>query len=365
MTSISNSNALYLSAKEWVVTMVLVVLISGIIYYGWNTWEAFNPGPDYRETCWGEKNTDYWAHFRWSRFAAQSDYKVFLIGDSVIWGQEVNNDQTISHFLNAYYGDEIFANLGIDALFQAAFPGLFAYYGKYYSNVILQFNPHWLRDLDNDLRGRRKRFYHPRLVSQFNPHIHYNDYTLNERLGYKLENYVGLFALVHHIMVNYYENKSISSWMIANPYRNPFTAITFNAVPVMAKSQGKSLDWKTKKQKITSETFVDLSESIHWESFLEALTILRKRGIRFFVLLGPYNTYMLTPESRENLQTIVDGVKKRLDIDHVPYFDTMSGFLPSETFADDCHLLRDGHDLLARELLKDASFTGWLTHLRE
>jgi hypothetical protein len=362
---IPNSNAMILSFKEWGVTLVLVVLTSGIIYYGWNTWEAFNPCPDYRETCWGEKNTDYWAHFRWSRVAAQSGNKVFLIGDSVIWGQEVSNDKTISHFLNVNYGKDIFANLGIDALYQAAFPGLISYYGKYYSNVILQFNPHWLRDMDNDLRGKRKRFYHPRLVSQFNSHIQYNDYSLNERLGYKLENYVDLFSLVHHIMVNYYENKSILSWIIANPYRNPFTAITFKATPVMAKSQGKGLDWKTKKQKITSETFVDLSESIQWEFFLEALTILRKSGIHFFVLLGPYNTYMLTPESRENFQRILDEVKRRLDIDRVPYFDTMSGFLPSEIFADDCHLLRDGHDLLAHELLMDASFKVWMLHLRQ
>lgn len=364
-SSFSNSNAMILSLKEWVVTLVLVVLISGIIYYGWSSWEIFNPGPDYRETCWAEKMTDYWAHSRWSRYAAQSNYKVFLIGDSVIWGQEVNNDQTISHFLNEHYGEEIFANLGMDALFPTAFPGLIKFYGKSYSNVIIQFNPHWFEDVNIDLQGNRKRFYHPRLVTQFDSRIHYNDYSLNERLGYKVENYIGIFSLVHHIMANYYDNKSISTWMNDNPYRNPFTAITFQAAPIMAKSQGKGIDWKKKRQRITNFPFVVLSESIQWKYFLEAIDILQKRNVPCFVLLGPYNTYMLTPESRENLHALIDDVKKRLDIHRAPYFDTTSGFLPSETFADACHLLGDGHELLARILLKDASFEEWLANLRD
>jgi len=226
-SSISNSNAVILTIKEWVIAVVLLVGICTIVHVGWFRWERFKPGPDYRPPCWAEKMTDYWSHFRWSRYAARSNYKVFLIGDSVIWGQEVDSDHTISHYLNEQHGEEIFANLGIDALFQSAFPGIIKYYGKYYSNLIIQFSPHWIRDVNNDLRGNRERFYHPRLVPQFHPRIHYNDYTLNERLSYKIENYIGIFPLVRHMMVNYFDNKNVSAWMMEHPYQSPFRAVTF------------------------------------------------------------------------------------------------------------------------------------------
>jgi len=83
------------------------------------------------------------------------------------------------------------------------------------------------------------------------------------------------------------------------------------------------------------------------------------------VLLGPYNHYILTPESRESLYTLLDEVKRRLDERQVPYFNAVSDFLPSGTYADACHLLPDGHDLLARELLKDTCFKEWIAYLRD
>ena len=117
-SSISNSNALILSPVQWVITIFLFVIICTIVYIGWFSWEQFEPGKDFRPLCWDERMSDYWSHFRWSKYA-QERYKVFLIGDSVFWGQEVDNDQTISHYLNEHYEKEIFANLGIDGLFQA------------------------------------------------------------------------------------------------------------------------------------------------------------------------------------------------------------------------------------------------------
>jgi hypothetical protein len=57
-STFSNSSGMLLSLKEWIVALVLVVLISGFIYYRWDSWETFNPVADYRETCWDEKMTD-------------------------------------------------------------------------------------------------------------------------------------------------------------------------------------------------------------------------------------------------------------------------------------------------------------------
>lgn len=308
--------------------------------------------------------SNYWSHYRWTRYA-KSHYKVALIGDSVIWGQEVDNDQTITHFLNENYGEEIFANMGIDGLSQAGIRGLIKYYGKYYSNIILQFSPYWLADINRDLRGNLKRFRHPRLVPQFHPRIHYNNYTLNERLSYKLDHYLRIFPFVRHIMINYFENKSIAAWMIEHPYNNPFSAITFKAGEVTKEKRGKGLNWETQKMKLQNYKYIPLEESVQFECFLDTIKMLKRRNITFFILIGPYNPYVLIPESRERLYVLLGNVKCYFDEHKLPYFEAGSN-LPNSQFADGAgHMLYNGHDILSKELLKDARFQEWLQNLRE
>jgi len=362
-SSISNSNSVILSPKEWCVTIILFVVICSIIYIGWFRWEYFEPGSDYRPRCWAERMSDYWSHYRWTRYA-QSRYKVALIGDSVFWGQEVDNDQTISHYLNEHYGEEIFANMGIDGLFQTAIRGLVKYYGKYYNNVILQFSPYWLADVNRDLRGNIKRFRHPRIVPQFHPRIHYNNYTLNERLSYKFEHYTRIIPLVRHLIVNYFENKSVVRWMIENPYNCPFSAITFKAGEVMKESRGKSLNWETKEMKLQNHQFIPLEESVQFECFLDTIKRLKKQNVSVFIILGPYNPYILTPESRERLYSLIEDIKQYFEEKQLSYFEA-GAILPSEAFADGAgHMLYNGHDMLASDMMKDPGFSEWLRNLK-
>ncbi|MQY79739.1 MAG: hypothetical protein GH151_11180 [Bacteroidetes bacterium] len=359
-SSISSSNALILSPVQWVITIFLFVAICTFMYMGWFSWERFEPGKDFRPLCWDERMSDYWSHFRWSRYA-QGRYKVFLIGDSVFWGQEVDNDQTISHYLNEKYGKEIFANLGVDGLFQAGIRGLVKYYSNYYDNVLLQFSPYWLFDENRDLRGNIKRFRHPRLVPQFHPDIHYNNYSLNERLSYKLEHYLRIFSLVRHIIVNYYDNMSVAEWMIENPYKNPFKAITFKNDEVMREKRGKGLDWETKEYPLRDVPLVPLGESVQWECFIDTIEMFESRNISYFVLLGPYNAYILNQESRNRLYAHLKEVKNYFEEHSIPYFEAGDNILPSKMFADGAaHLLDKGHDILAAELLRDAVFREWL-----
>ena len=81
---------------------------------------------------------------------------------------------------------------------------------------------------------------------------------------------------------------------------------------------------------------------------------------RVFVLIGPYNHYMHTPGSQRRLFSTINILKKNLDDMKIPYFDTLRIEIPSDTFGDSCHLLKDGHILLAEELTKDAGFRKWL-----
>ena len=361
-SSISVSNAMLLSTREWIITVVSVAVLCGVIYYGWNSWETFEPGPDHRENCWAARQSDYWAYNRWIKYA-KDNYDFLLMGDSVIWGQEVRNDETISHYLNHYYGDDVFANMGNDGLFMAGIGGIVEHYGENLdnTNVVVQLSPLWMASLRRDLRGEKKsRYHHPRLIPQFSSRINYY-HDLNTRIGYFIEHYFRLFPFIRHLMANYYDNKSIASWMIDNPYKCPFSAITFKSSPVMDESQGKSIDWESKNYKQSGDPFVEPSESIQWECYRQALRGLQKKNSRVFVLIGPYNHHMHKPESRQRLFTMIEKLKKELDDMGIPYYDSFSIGLPSRTFGDSCHLLKDGHAILARSMLEDDLFRQWMS----
>jgi len=218
-----------------------------------------------------------------------------------------------------------------------------------------------------DLRGKGSdlwQFHHPRLVPQLDRRISYYR-GINERVGYLLENDLKLPPFVRHLMVNYFENKSVAAWLMDHPYRLPPGAITFRGAPMMKEKQGLGTSWSSRKEaEIWDNPFLSLDESIQWEFYLKALRLLRNKGCRVFILLGPYNTHCLTEKSRERGRAMIEAVKHRLDEMGYPYFDTTKGFLPSDQFADQCHLLKGGHMLLARALVDDAAFRKWLGGLK-
>ena len=364
--TVPNSNSIILTGREWLITIAIFLAFSFTVYNGWYHWEKLAVEPDYRSTCWEERMSDYWAYMQWSRYA-RSHYKILFIGDSVIWGQEVSNTETISHYLNAQLGkNEMVANLGIDGLTDTALDGIVTYYGDFLgkTNVILQFNPLWMASPTRDLRGKW-RFHHPRLVPQLDHRITYFK-NLNERVGYLFEHYLRLPPFVRHQMVNYFDNKSIAAWLMDNPYRFPLSAITFKSAPMMKEKQGLGKSWLDRKDggKLVDEPFLSLNESIQWECYLKALAKLKKRGVNGFILLGPFNTYALTPASRERFFVMMDAIKKELDRLGFPYFDSTRDLLPSREYGDNCHALADGHAVLAEAMVKDPAFQKWVAAIK-
>jgi len=364
-SSTSASNALILSGREWIIAIVLTALVTGTIYFGWGSWERYNPGPDHRETCWAELQSDYWAYMRWMK-TAKERYDILLLGDSVVWGQEVPNDETISHFINEELGSPRVANMGNDGLHLAGIHGAVQHYGDHLgdTNIILQCSPLWMTSPKRDLRGEKKaRYHHPRLIPQFDSRINYY-HDLNTRLGYLSEHSFRVFPFVRHLMANYFDNKSISSWMMDHPYKNPFSEVTFQAASVMAESQGKGLDWATKGMKESNEPFIDPETSIQFGLYLDALDLLEKKNANVFVMIGPYNQYYHSAESREKLFEMIGKMKAIFDKRGIPYYDTFTAEILSDTFADSCHLLPDGHKVVARELVMDAGFQSWLGNIK-
>src|ERR1043166_8719466 len=62
----------------------------------WKRLERFETGPDYRIPY--TLSRDYWLYER--RFEQVGSQRVTILGDSVVWGEYVSRDGTLSHFLN-------------------------------------------------------------------------------------------------------------------------------------------------------------------------------------------------------------------------------------------------------------------------
>ncbi len=366
--TLPNSNSVILTGREWIIAVALFLAVSFGLYLGWPRWEKLPLERDYRSTCWAERMSDYWAYAQWTR-AARACYRILQVGSSAVWGQEVPNTETLSHFINAELGRDDVANLGIDGLTNAAMTGLFRYYGRYLrnTNIILEFNPLWMSTPRRDLRGKGEdiwQFHHPRLVPQFDRRISYYR-SFGERLGYALEHRLRLPPFVRHLMVNYFENKSVGAWLMDHPYRSPLGAVTFRAAPMMKDRQGPGTPWFSRQDvEVRDDPFIQVDGSVQWDFYVRALRLLEKKGNNVFILLGPYNSYCLTESSRRHFFAMMDDVKKKLAELGYAYFDSTRDLLPSGEFGDQCHLLKDGHILLARALVKDPAFQRWLSHLK-
>ena len=87
--------------------MLIVVFAPSL----WKRVETFALEPDYRMPH--DLSNDYWLYERFAGLAADH-YDTLLIGDSVVWGEYVTRQETLSHYLNELAGQERYANLGLD-----------------------------------------------------------------------------------------------------------------------------------------------------------------------------------------------------------------------------------------------------------
>ena len=146
-----SSNALRLSGREWGAVAALVLVLVLLLPPLWKRLEPFTPSTDYRIPF--QSSADYWLFERYGR-AVAGRQRTLLIGDSVIWGQYVAADGTLSHHLNEQAGDERFANLGLDGTHPLALLGLYRDYGRTLEeeDVVLHLNLLWLSSPETDLR---------------------------------------------------------------------------------------------------------------------------------------------------------------------------------------------------------------------
>src|SRR5262249_47198297 len=197
----------------------------------WKKVERFQTGPDYRIPYALSK--DYWLYQR--RLQQTASTQLLVLGDSVVWGEYVRPDGTLSHFLNEQSGQAgQFLNAGVNGLFPLAFEGILRYYGQpvRHRKVIVHCNVLWMSSPKADLRTEKEeRFNHADLVPQFFPRLPCYRADLNHRLAAVIERHFPFSEWATHLQMAYFEQKDVPRWTLAeeggdppqypNAYKNP------------------------------------------------------------------------------------------------------------------------------------------------
>jgi hypothetical protein len=348
------SNGLRLRGREWLgLGLFAVMLVLGAPAL-WYRAERFALEPDYRIPH--DLSNDYWLYSCFAGLAADHD-DTLLIGDSVIWGEYVTRQETLSHYLGELAGQDRYANLGLDGAHPLALGGLIEFYADNVTGkkILLQCNPLWMSSRRADLQDdQASEFNHPRLVPQFAPSVPAYKAEISPRLGVLMERRLPSSRWTTHLQQAYYDRMDIPGWTLEHPYNNPFEPL-FRGLPLSDNSRRHvSQPWY--KSGITKQDYpwVDLKTSLQWQAFQGVVEYLQKRGNRVFVLVGPFNEHLLTPESLKRYQQVKATIAAWLREKHVPH--AIPEPLPSEQYGDASHPLAEGYKQLARMLTEDPFF---------
>lgn len=337
--------------------------------------ERFETGPDYRIPYTLSK--DYWLYER--RLQELPATNAVLLGDSVVWGEYVLPDGTLSHFLNQAAGQpDAFVNAGVNGLFPLALEGLVQHYGGalQHRKIILNCNLLWLSSPKADLQTKKEeRFNHSRLVPQFSPRIPCYRADASERLGVLIERNLPVLSWVNHLQNVSFNQKSIPDWTLEpgtgeppgrpNTYKNPLAQLTLRvpAAPANDPERGpasaRHQPWSTTGEGTTRFEWVTLESSLQWAAFQRLIRLLRARGNDVLVVVGPFNEHLMAAENRAPYRALRDGIAAWLRENQVPVL--VPEPLASPLYADASHPLTEGYRVLAQQLHRDAIFQEWKT----
>src|SRR6266487_6454173 len=93
-------NGMRLEARHWLTVAGLVTVVLLTTPWLWQKIEHFETGPDYRIPY--QLSKGYWLYQRGLQRITPTNIPV--IGDSMIWGEYVRPEGTLSHFLNEQSG---------------------------------------------------------------------------------------------------------------------------------------------------------------------------------------------------------------------------------------------------------------------
>ncbi len=348
---IAISNSMRLSPGQWSGIAVFTLAFMLISPRLWTQYEEFAIETDYRIPH--ELSQDYWLFERYAGLAIQK-YDRLILGDSVVWGEYVTRQETLSRYLNHPTGrPEWYGNLGIGAAHPLALAGLIEHYGGSIANkdVVLHCNPLWLSSPKSDLQDERfTDFNHPRLVPQFFPRLpSYHKEEVSHRLGVLVEQRFAFSKWTNHLQQAYYERSDIPAWTLEYPYGNPIEPLTHGLPPSDNARRYLPDPWYKRGLTKTDFTWVEMETSLQWPAFQRTVQTLQRRGNRVFVLVGPLNEHMMTPASLERYQKVKGVIKAWLVEKRIAHL--VPEALPSDQYADASHPLAAGYETLARQVI--------------
>ena len=377
---------LRLSPRQWLVVLALVAVFFVGASPGWKRRERFDHNDDYRVPY--ELSNDYWLyerHLQQSRDDASNP--IFVVGDSVMWGEYVRADGTLSHFLNEQHQDDNelnegdsahYINAGINGQFPLALEGLVRYHADPIRNqkVLLHCNLLWMSSPEADLSGEKEQtFNHAALVPQFRPRLACYRASREQRLGYMVRRRFEVLGWVTHLQNAYFDQQSVPKWTLAesseqpgtypNAYRNPLSQITGvvsgepSDDPQRGRSSERHRDWRAAGMQPQIFDWVAPVASQQWAAFQRLVQLLSSRGNDVLVVIGPFNETMLATSSRDGFQEWQTAVSDWLQTVNVPC--AVPKPLAAELYGDASHPLTDGYREMAKSLQNEVSFQRWLT----
>jgi len=303
---------------------------------------------------------DYWQYRRFARQAAAAN-EILVVGDSVVWGEYVDAGQTLAdHLTQISDGRAVFRNGGLNGLHPLAMQGLCHHYlgSPLPRRILLHFNPLWLTSPERDLQvSESLSFNHPDLVPQFLPRIPAYGAGLADRLSVTVERTWPWRQWVRHYRLRNLEGQDLQRWSLEHPCEWPQppsdTQLSFE------KTRQKPLPWTQRGIRPQDYPWVQLDSSLQWQAFRDLVGWLRDRNVETLVVVGPFNSHLLTPTAREGHERHVRAIENWLRAQ--PGLHVVNAtLLPSEQYADASHPLGEGYAMLATELAKDGAFRAFL-----
>jgi hypothetical protein len=359
-------NEMRLGASQWLAVLAIVAAFVLTAPRLWTHVEQFDTGSDYRIPY--QLSKDYWLYQRW--LTERSDpQQVAVIGDSVVWGEYVSRDGTLTHFLSAESArPDRFVNAGMNGLFPLALEGLIEHYARslHDRKVILHSNVLWMSSPQADLSDDQEQvFNHSRLVPQFRPHLPPYRADAAERLSVLIERHVGFFPWVGHLQSAYFDQQSIPDWTLeAARTRHASRLLALEVPGELENDPQRGLQsprhrpWTASGGQPTHFEWVALDTSMQWAAFQRLVRLLRQRGNDVLVIVGPFNEHMIAPAQRPPFHGLRDGIAAWLASEGVP--SIVPPILASLLYADASHPLTEGYAELARQISHDQTFRSWL-----
>ena len=369
------SNEIRLNGRQWLAVVLLVGLVIGALPSLWLKWERITFSESYRVPY--ELSKDYWLYKTFLEHVDEPN-SVYLVGDSVVWGEYVSKDGTLSAFLNKQGGKDLaFVNAGVNGLFPLALEGLVQHYGKAMRQrrVLLHCNLLWMTSAEVDLSSEKEqRFNHPRLVAQFSPQIPSYRASVDERLGVVMGRSIPFLGFVRHLQNVYFDQKGLYQWTLAddgdyppsypNIYRLPWTAIHFEVPGEALKDPDRGIEsdrhkaWSTTGEGTQEFDWVSLDKSLQWAAFQRLVNLLLRRDNSLLVVVGPLNRHIISDENQSLFDERVVRVERWLKERKLPYL--LPEVLAFDLYGDASHPLTEGYRQMAETLWSEPLFQTWL-----